>query len=160
MADRGLFSRLQRLFSTDVVIRNAGGNQLKVFDVSSIQKTGDLQTNALVDRFNRIYTNSGTSLYGQQTNFNYQYLRPSLYSDYDAMDTDAIIASDKTMINKLITIQDAAKLLGVNPETLRRWDRKGKYAAKRHPINGYRLYNEKDIKALMGKIQKGESLDG
>ena len=66
----------------------------------------------------------------------------------------------KTMINKLITIQDAAKILGVNPETLRRWDRKGKYAAKHHPINGYRLYNEKDIKALMGKIQKGESLDG
>ena len=29
MADKGLFSRLQRLFSTDVVIRNAGGNQLK-----------------------------------------------------------------------------------------------------------------------------------
>ena len=36
---------------------------------------------------------------------------------------------------KLITIQDAAKLLGVNPETLRRWDRKGKFKAKRHPIN-------------------------
>ena len=66
----------------------------------------------------------------------------------------------KAMVNKLITIQDAAKILGVNPETLRRWDRKGKYVTKRHPINGYRLYNEKDIKALMGKIQKGESLDG
>ncbi|MBD97322.1 hypothetical protein CL648_00765 [bacterium] len=35
-----------------------------------------------------------------------------------------------------------------------------KHTAKRHPINGYRLYNEKDIKALMRKIQKGESLDG
>ena len=30
MADKGLFSRLQRLFSTDVIIRNTGGNQLKV----------------------------------------------------------------------------------------------------------------------------------
>ena len=93
MAETGLFSRLRRLFSTDVVIRNVGGNQLKVFDVNSIQQTGNLETNALVDRFNRIYSNSSTSLYGQQTNFNYQYLRPSLYSDYDAMDTDAIIAS-------------------------------------------------------------------
>jgi len=65
----------------------------------------------------------------------------------------------KTMVNKLITIQDAAKILGVNPETLRRWDRKGKYSAKRHPINGYRLYNEKDIKALLKKIEKGESYD-
>jgi hypothetical protein len=93
MADKRLFPRLKRLFSTDVVIRNVGGNQLKVFDVNSIQKTGNLETNALIDRFNRVYTNSSTSLYGEQTNFNYQYLRPSLYSDYDAMDTDAIIAS-------------------------------------------------------------------
>ena len=29
MADKGLFSRLKRLFSTDVLIRNVGGNQLK-----------------------------------------------------------------------------------------------------------------------------------
>ncbi len=106
MADKGLFTRLQRLFSTDVVIRNAGDNQLKVFDVNSIQKTGDLQTNALVDRFNRIYTNSGTSLYGQQTNFNYQYLRPSLYSDYDAMDTDAIIASALDIIADESTLKN------------------------------------------------------
>jgi ribosomal protein L4 len=33
MADTNLFSRLRRLFSTDVIIRNEGGNQLKVFDV-------------------------------------------------------------------------------------------------------------------------------
>ena len=37
MADTGLFSRLQRLFSTDVLIRNVGGNQLKVMDVNQIQ---------------------------------------------------------------------------------------------------------------------------
>jgi len=114
MADKGLFSRLQRLFSTDVVIRNAGGNQLKVFDVNSIQRTGDLQTNALVDRFNRIYTNSGTSLYGQQTNFNYQYLRPSLYSDYDAMDTDAIIASALDIIADESTLKnDMGEVLSI-----------------------------------------------
>ena len=29
MADTSLFGRLRRLFSTDVVIRNVGGNQLK-----------------------------------------------------------------------------------------------------------------------------------
>ena len=28
----GLFTRLSRLFSTDVVIRNVGGKQLKVYD--------------------------------------------------------------------------------------------------------------------------------
>ena len=106
MAETGLFSRLRRLFSTDVVIRNVGGNQLKVFDVNSIQQTGNLETNALVDRFNRIYSNSSTSLYGQQTNFNYQYLRPSLYSDYDAMDTDAIIASALDIIADESTLKN------------------------------------------------------
>ena len=93
MADTGLFSRLKRLFSTDVLIRNVGGNELKVMDVNQIQMTGELETNSLIDRFNRVYTNSPTSLYGQQQNFNYQTLRPYLYSEYDAMDTDAIVAS-------------------------------------------------------------------
>jgi len=93
MADTGLFSRLKRLFSTDVLIRNVGGDQLKVMDVNQIQMTGELETNSLIDRFNRVYTNSPNSLYGQQQNFNYQTLRPYLYSEYDAMDTDAIVAS-------------------------------------------------------------------
>ena len=106
MADKSLFGRLRRLFSTDVVIRNVGGNQLKVFDVDQIQKSGNYETNALVDRFTRIYSNSGTSLYGQQTNFNYQYLRPSLYSDYDAMDTDAIIASALDIIADESTLKN------------------------------------------------------
>ena len=66
----------------------------------------------------------------------------------------------KFMTTTLITIQDAAKILGVNPETLRRWARKGKFKAKRHPINGYRLYDSNDIKTLLKKIQKGETLDG
>jgi len=93
MADTSLFPRLKRLFSTDVIIRNEGGNSLKVMDVDSIQSSGKYETNSLVDRYNRIYSNNSTSLYGSQLNVNYQYLRTQLYSDYDVMDTDAIIAS-------------------------------------------------------------------
>ena len=94
MADKSLFTRLQRLFSTDVVIRNQGGNQLKVIDADRIQTSGEYETNALMNRFKGIYQNpNSTSLWGQQFNLNYQYLRTQLYSDYDAMDTDAIIAS-------------------------------------------------------------------
>ena len=91
MADTRLFSRLKRLFSTDVVIRNQGGNQLKVVDINKIQSSGEYQTNSLVDRFNRVYSTSPTSLYGYQNNFNYQTLRPQLYSEYDSMDTDEIV---------------------------------------------------------------------
>ena len=93
MADKGIFSRLQRLFSTDVIVRNVGGNQLKVTDSNKIQATGELQTNSLIDRYNRIYSTNPSSLYGQQFNMNFQYLRPQLYSEYDTMDQDAIIAS-------------------------------------------------------------------
>ena len=51
MADTSLFSRLSRLFSSDVIIRNVGGNQIKVIDSSTIQATGELQTNSLIDRY-------------------------------------------------------------------------------------------------------------
>ena len=94
MADKSVFSRLRRLFSTDVVIRNVGGNQLKVIDSGKIQSMGEIETNSLIDRYNRIYSStSPSSLYGAQFNINYQYLRPILYSEYDVMDQDAIIAS-------------------------------------------------------------------
>ena len=93
MADKGVFTRLKRLFSTDVIIRNVGGNQIKTIDSSTIQSSGQLETNSLVDRFNRIYSTNPSSLYGAQFNLNYQYLRPQLYSEYDVMDQDAIIAS-------------------------------------------------------------------
>ena len=95
MADTNLFSRLKRLFSTDVIIRNEGGNTLKVIDTDSIQRSGKYETNSLLNRYQGIYSSNTTSLYGAQLNVNYQYLRTQLYSDYDVMDTDAeaIIAS-------------------------------------------------------------------
>jgi hypothetical protein len=40
MADKSLFTRLQRLFSTDVIIRNQGGNELKVMDVDQSKPQG------------------------------------------------------------------------------------------------------------------------
>ena len=106
MADTSVFSRLQRLFATDVIIRNAGGNELKVMDVNSIQMTGEYQTNSLVDRYNRIYSSNSTSLYGAQLNINWKYLRTQIYSDYDAMDTDAIISSALDIIADECTLKN------------------------------------------------------
>ena len=107
MADTSLFRRLQRLFSSDVVIRNVGGNQLKVVDTDHIQTSGEFATNSLMQRFNGIYRNPGaTSLYGQQFNLNYQYLRPQLYTDYDVMDTDAIVASALDIIADECTLKN------------------------------------------------------
>jgi len=106
MADTSIFSRLRRLFSTDVIIRNVGGDQLKVADTNQIQMSGELETNSLVSRFNRIYTTSPSSLYGYQSSFNYQTLRTQLYSEYDAMDTDAIVASTLDILAEESTLKN------------------------------------------------------
>ena len=86
-----LFSRLRKLFSTDVVIRNVGGNQLKVIDTSHIQSDGNLTTNRRVDRFSRLFsTIPGYSYSAGQLQL---YTRLELFRDYEAMDTDSIISS-------------------------------------------------------------------
>ena len=55
--------------------------------------------------------------------------------------------------SKLITIKQAAKILGVTPLTLRNWDNSGKFEASRHPINNYRVYKLSDIEKLLMEIE-------
>lgn len=86
-----LFQRLQRLFSTDVIIRNVGGNQLKVIDVDRVQSSGNIDQNRRIDRFSRMYQNMpGFSYYHGQLHLA---TRLELFKDYEAMDTDSIISS-------------------------------------------------------------------
>jgi len=102
----GLFDRLRRLFSTDVIIRNVGGNQLKVIDIDKIQSYGNVKTNALIDRFTKLHR------YGANMPFNptmnYQTLRIQLYTDYEAMDTESIIASTLDIISDESTLKNEA----------------------------------------------------
>ena len=102
----GLFDNLKRLFSSDVVIRNVGGDELRVIDTDRIQSLGVLQTNALVDRFTKIYTTSGAGIYNINNVYNYQTLRVQLYTDYESMDTDAIIASALDIIADECTLKN------------------------------------------------------
>jgi excisionase family DNA binding protein len=55
----------------------------------------------------------------------------------------------------LLTIAEAAKLLGVSVQTLRRWDESGKFVARRHPMNSYRMYARDEIAVLRKKIADG-----
>jgi excisionase family DNA binding protein len=55
--------------------------------------------------------------------------------------------------NKLLTVKQAAALLRVSIGTLRRWDDSGKFPARRHPINGYRLYRDADVRRLKRLIE-------
>ena len=101
-----LFSTLRRLFSTDVIIRNEGGDMLKVVDTDTIQRSGVIQTNSLVDRFNKVYTTS--TAYGVNLNLaqNYQSARVQIYADYDAMDTDAICCSALDIVADECTLKN------------------------------------------------------
>jgi hypothetical protein len=101
-----LFSALRRLFSSDVIIRNEGGGTLKVVDTDHIQTSGVIQTNSLVDRFHKVYTTS--TAYGVNLNLaqNYKSARVQIYADYDAMDTDAIIASALDIISDECTLKN------------------------------------------------------
>ena len=105
MADTSLFSRLQRLFSSDVIIRNVGGKRLKVMDTARIQKYGNLATNSLYDRFTRLHKPVGSSLQYNPT-LNYQSMRLQLYSDYEAMDHDPIIAAALDIISDETTARN------------------------------------------------------
>lgn len=53
----------------------------------------------------------------------------------------------------LLTVGEAASLLGVSVSTLRNWDRNKKFCARRHPINGYRLYSRYELEALLRRIR-------
>jgi len=105
MADTSIFTRLKRLFSTDVLIRNVGGDKLKVLDFSNYQQTGQIETNSMIDRYNRLYTTNQMPIYNPA--LNYQTLRTQLYSDYEAMDTDAIIASALDILADESTLKNA-----------------------------------------------------
>ena len=105
MADTSLFTRLRRLFSNDVIIRNVGGKSLKIMDTGRIQKYGNLATNSLYDRFTRLHKPVGSSLQYNPT-LNYQSMRLQLYSDYEAMDHDPIIAAALDIISDETTCRN------------------------------------------------------
>jgi hypothetical protein len=89
-----------------VIIRNVGGDELKILDTNNIQTTGVLATNSVVDRFSRVYTTSGIAAYAGQMAINYPSLRPQLYSDYESMDTDAIVSSALDIIADECTLRN------------------------------------------------------
>ncbi len=60
-------------------------------------------------------------------------------------------------IRDYLTIKEAAAFLGVSPNTLRNWERNGKIATYRHPINHYRLYKKTELEALLAAIEASVS---
>lgn len=57
-------------------------------------------------------------------------------------------------LRDFLRISEAAEYLGVSPNTLRNWENAGKIAAHRHPVNGYRLFKQKELDALLKQLQE------
>ncbi len=87
MADKTIFSRLQKLFSTNTIVRKTEKG-VKVVDTDEYQS----MTTNLVDRFMKLkVTNYGTG--ATEASMAYQQVRIDLFRDYDSMDTDPILSS-------------------------------------------------------------------
>lgn len=56
-------------------------------------------------------------------------------------------------MEKYIKISEAAEIIGVSSETLRRWDNSGKFESVRHPINNYRVYSKSKVLSVVDDIQ-------
>lgn len=82
-----LLRGLKRLFSTDVVVRNVGGKKLKVVDTDNIQHSSKTK-----DRYGRMHT-LYSDYASKYNNIGFQTARLELFSDYDTMENDPIIAS-------------------------------------------------------------------
>jgi site-specific DNA-methyltransferase (adenine-specific) len=56
-------------------------------------------------------------------------------------------------MEKFYNLKEVAEILNVNKETLRRWDRSGKFSSTRHPINNYRVYPSSKVNQLVKELQ-------
>ncbi len=52
-----------------------------------------------------------------------------------------------------VRVKEAAKLLGVSPNTVRAWGAAGKITEHRHPTNRYRLYKRADLEHINAQIE-------
>ena len=87
MADKSVFSRLQKLFSTNTIVRRTKKG-VRVIDTDEYQS---MSTN-LVDRFMKMKTPSySTGML--ESAMSYQQVRADLFRDYDSMDNDPILSS-------------------------------------------------------------------
>ena len=91
MADN-IFSRLGRLFQSNVIIRKKDNNQLVVKDLDFSQTK---LTSNFVDRYQRLMQNTYSNPYNvaQNRRAAYEIRKHDLFRDYELMDQDPIIAS-------------------------------------------------------------------
>ena len=64
-------------------------------------------------------------------------------------------------MEKYLTIKETASLLGVSPQTLRNWEKRGELVPYRNPINQYRMYKIEQVEEFLegmrvARMRKGK----
>lgn len=93
MADKSLYGRLKRLFNNNVIVRKVGKDKIRVIDNDRLQSIGNAHNSKFIDRFTRLHGVRPNSYNTYNPNYNYFSSKTELYTDYEVMDSDSIIAS-------------------------------------------------------------------
>ena len=56
-----------------------------------------------------------------------------------------------------VKVKEAARMLGVSPNTVRAWGADGKIPEYRHPVNRYRLYRRTELEQILGELEESVS---
>jgi len=56
-----------------------------------------------------------------------------------------------------VKVKEAARMLGVCPNTVRAWGAEGKIPEYRHPVNSYRLYKRDELEQILEDLEESVS---
>ena len=59
-----------------------------------------------------------------------------------------------TKLTEYVQTAEAAEILGVAQNTLRKWAKRGEIPMRRNPANGYRLFRRADLDKFLNKTAK------
>jgi len=104
-----LRKRLQNLFSTNVIVRAYGKDQVRVVDTNRLQGSGNLAQSKIADRYTRLHganKHRVGGMGGYDSNYYMHQNRMQLYADYEMMDKDPIISSALDIYSDESTLAD------------------------------------------------------
>lgn len=59
-----------------------------------------------------------------------------------------------TKLTEYVQTAEAAEILGVAQNTLRKWAKRGEIPMHRNPVNGYRLFRRADLETFLNAIER------
>jgi hypothetical protein len=104
-----LRKRLQNLFTTNVIVRAYGKDQLRIVDTNRLQSSGNLGQSKIADRYTRLHganKHRVGGMGGYDSNYYMHQNRMQLYADYEMMDKDPIIHSALDIYSDESTLAD------------------------------------------------------